>query len=335
MTEQGKRIIEAMIEAPDRESPAGFHFISYYIENPYGWYLRYIRGYRPKFTKPALILGSALHSACEIMYKTWVKEDVMAAFAHIMRARKPEYEDVDKWRGDLDDGNAMLSKWYDTWCEYDQKTYNILHVEDKFAVPLPNGYYMTVKPDLVVEEKVDGKPIRILDHKSSRRSMGMAHEYLAGSDQCTSYLWAIGQLYPGRKITGVESDVLYKNRSKVDAQRVGIIQRSDREIAEFQLGMIGALSEMSQKVKGLAAGWPPHLLFPRNGKDESFFGSEWPHIYRGPLPEDPTECPFGYEIDTWTIDHTKKIAYAINDNPNNMNINAQATPEQIKQGETE
>jgi hypothetical protein len=233
-----------------------------------------------------------------------------------MRARKGEYEDPDRWSKDFEDGSAMLRFWADRWLEHDKTSFRVLHVEDKFAVPLPNGYYMTVKPDLIVEDKQDpGKPIRIIDHKSSRWSMGKAHDYLAGSDQPTSYIWATSQLYPGRKILGVESDVLYKNRSKVDAQRVGIVQRSKRELAEFQLEMIGAISEIAQKVKGLQQGWPPHLLFPRNGKDESFFGSEWPYIYRAELPEDPNEAPYGYEIDAWTQDYTRKIASKINDNP--------------------
>lgn len=329
MTEQGREIINKMVAEPERESSAGYHFISYYIENPYGWYLRYIRGYRPKFTKAPLIMGSALHHGCEITYQTWDKTDTLSAFGETMKSRQHEYEDPEQYKKDLEDGRLMLTKWYDTWAEHDRANFNVLHVEDKFAVPLPNGYFMTVKPDLIVELKEAGHPILCLDHKSSRWSMGKAHDYLAGSDQPTSYIWALSQLYPGRKILGVQSDVLYKNRSKVDAQRVGIVQRDAREIAEFQLEMIGALSEIAQKVKGLAAGWPAHLLFPRNGKDESFFGSEWPYIYRSALPEDPTEAPFGYVIDEWTKSYVNKVVEMVDDNPTSFDINATATPEEI------
>jgi hypothetical protein len=139
MTEQGSKIIQKMVEEPDRESSAGFHFISYYIENPYGWYLRYIRGYRTKFTKPALLMGSALHSGCELMYRTWAKEDVMSAFTAVMKHSKAHYEDLDQYAKDLEDGQAMLSHWANKWLDYDRTHFNVLHVEEKFAVPLPNG----------------------------------------------------------------------------------------------------------------------------------------------------------------------------------------------------
>lgn len=312
---QTKDEVAREIEQPDRESAAGYHFVSAYIENPYGWYLRYVRGLRPRYTKPALVMGGALHKACEYSYRNETTlDDVVYAYQTIMVHRKPEYASLEDWETDFADGTEMLVFWYNKWHDYDWATYNFLVVEEKFSIALPNGYFLTVKPDLVVEHKIE-RNVMGLDHKSTRRSMPVAHAYLEGSDQATGYLWAIRQLMPKRQVVGIQSDVLYKNRSKIDAQRVGIITRSDRELAEFQLNMIGALSEIAQKVKALADGWPAALLFPRNGKDESFFGGDWPHIYRAALPEDPTEAPFGYEVDSWTINYTEKIVSTINDNP--------------------
>jgi len=308
-------LTEKTIAHPGRESSTGYHYIWYSIENPYGWYLKYVRGLKYKWTKPALLMGSALHSAIEIAYKSECSStDILEIYKAILSSRQTEYESGDAFFKDQADGLAMLGCWYTKWFDYDLKTYNLLHIEEEFSVPLPNGYYMTVKPDLIAEDKKE-LTLRIIDHKSSRRSMGGAHESLAGQDQSTSYLWAIQELYPRRSIVGCESDVLYKNRGKIDAQRVGIILRSPRELAEFQLSAIGALSEICQKVKALNEGLPVHLLFPRNGKDESYFSSEWPFIYRSLLPEDPAEAPSGYVIDDWTTDYNKKVIEMVDDNP--------------------
>ena len=309
---EAKQIIEG--SADTRESFAGFHFVSYYLEDPYGWYLRYVRGLRYRFTPSPLLMGRAIHTACEIAYTTYNRQDVIDGYKQIMRDLKQEYESFETWQNDIDDGVAMLQFWFDKWNEHDRQTYKVLAIEESYNVRLANGYMITIKPDLELETK--DQSILVLDHKTSRRSMSLAHEYLENSGQSTCYLMGLTQQkYKGRNVMGIQSDVLYKNRSKVDAQRVGIITRNKRQFAEFQLNMIGLLSEMSQKVSALAEGYPVHLLFPRNQKNESMFSHDWPNIYMDLLPEDPAEPPFNYTIDTWTKDFADKALNTLISDP--------------------
>jgi len=293
------------LETPDRESASGFHFTSAYTENPYGWYLKYIRGYTLIFTKRALIKGAALHKAAEAAYLFHNRDDCLATYIAVMRHRKEEYEHPDHYLEDVDTGKLMLAKWYDTWVDQDFEEYHIVAVEQQWEVPLRNGFTMTVRPDQVLQRKSDGK-FFLKDIKSTGWSITNAHEYLAGGDQSTSYQWAFNRMFPDLVCGGLISDIMYKNRSVVKAERPGIIVRSGRYMEEFEMGTIGALMEMSQKVKALSEGWPAHILFRRNGKDESFFGSEWPDVYRADLPS-MGEAPYGYKIDTWAQERAKAV----------------------------
>jgi hypothetical protein len=305
MTKGFNEWLDEQISAPGRESPAGFHMVSYYNENPYGWYLRYIKGYRPIHTKPPLIMGGALHSAAEAAYLYHDREKTLKTYDQILRSRRKEYAEEEAFHKDLADGSAMLPVWYDTWVDRDFAEYDILEVEKQHEVPLADGsLFLTVRPDQVFRRKSDGK-IYVKDIKSSRWSITKAHEYLSGMDQSTCYLWAAKKLWPKNIIAGLMSDIMYKNRSVVKAERPGVVFRTDANLAEFELEIIGLVTEMNQKVEALAHDYPVPMLFPRNGKDESFFGSEWPGIYRATLPPDG-EAPFGYKIDDWTVDQAKK-----------------------------
>jgi hypothetical protein len=49
------------------------------------------------------------------------------------------------------------------------------------------------------------------------------------------------------------------------------------------------------------------MLFPRNGKDDAMFSSDWPHLYRERLPKDPMKAPLGYVVDQSIIEQNKLI----------------------------
>lgn len=298
MTETFQSWLDNLLANPGRESHTGYHYIYAYVQDPYGWYLKYVRHLKPIHTKPALIMGGALHSAIEAAYRFDSEDSCLKTFKSVMQSRKAEYIDTPTYLEDVSDGTAMLKCWLAAWLRYDFTTYHLLHIEDEFSLPLSNGMLITVRPDLIVARKTDGN-LRILDHKSTRWSIPKAHASLEGTDQSTSYIWAVQQLYPSNVLDGVESDILYKNKSVVKAERVALVQRTAHYIAEWELATCGILDEIARKVRLLEEGYPAAYLFPRNSFAESYFGSEWPDIYRATLPDDPSTPPYGYTIDAW------------------------------------
>ena len=286
---------------PDRESPGGFHFILTYVQDPYSFYLKYVRGLKPIHTKPALIKGGIIHSAIEAGY-LYDTESMFSTLNALFAERKDEYEDAERHGEDWRSATVMLYKWAATWLEYDKKTYHILHLEEQFTLPLSNGYTLTVRLDIILQAKDDAE-IRALDHKTTGYNLMKAHGGLADSDQATTYIWAMHKLYPNNRILGVESDVIFKrtNMAVPKCERVGIVQRTEWYIAQWEISTIAWLQRIAQSVQMLTeGGYPAAYAFPRG---QNYWGtSDWPYIYRAELPTDINEPPYGYTIDSWQQD---------------------------------
>lgn len=296
--------LASQIEGEHRESPAGWHFIKGFLENPYGWYLKYLRGFRPKFTKPALTMGACIHIATHASLLTEESAFVLHAFKQSLLARKHEYEFEKDYLKDLDDGQVMLAKWLQVYQASDRATYDTLEAEQQHTVSLPNGFNITVRMDWVARERRGGR-LAVFDRKTTRYSVPKAYEAFEGQDQSTCYLWALSQLYPKHQILGAIPDIMYRRGGKAEAQRPGIVQRASWYIAQWQLMVIGILTEMAQKVAAWQSGeYPVAMLFARNGKDESYFSNEWPGIFRTHIPDDPDYVPMGYVRDEWQLEAT-------------------------------
>jgi len=294
-------------ENPDRESYNGFHVIQTFFQDPYSFYLKYVRGLKTVKTKPALIKGGIVHTAIEAGYRFRDKQAVLDTANWLFQVRGNEYAEQEQYHNDWREATAMLSAWADTWLDYDLANYHLLHIEESFELPLANGFIITVRPDLIVQAKSDGE-IRALDHKTTAWNPMSAHNSLEDTDQSTTYIFALKKLYPNNTVLGVESDVLFKRSNMKEAKctRVGIIQRSDWYLAEWELSTIAWLKDIARRIQMLDEGYPPAFAFPRG---QSYWGSgDFPDIYRAPLPDDPTEPPFGYEIDEWSLDRAKAIA---------------------------
>lgn len=310
MTSEARKLLnEKLGQEPGRESFAGYHMFQYYTENPYGWYLRYVRGLQPLVKKPALIKGANIHDTIEILYKTGATEDV-SVYRELCKKSRSDYELEKNYLEDLEVGLHMLKTWASEWLEHDLRTYTILSLEEQHTLPLSNGFKLTVRPDVVFQRKAD-RYIVALDHKTTTYSPTATARTFEASDQATAYLWALNKLYPKNEVEGIVCDVLYKRQSKCEATRPVIVQRRNWYLAQWELQAIGQLTEIAQKVQALSDGWPPTMLFPRNGKDESFFSHEWKDIYQSPLPSDPTEAPDGYYVDTWAIDRIYEMSQEI------------------------
>jgi hypothetical protein len=292
-----KQWLEQQINTPDRESSAGFHFIQTFMQDPYSWYLKYVRGLKPIYTKPALTKGKILHSAIEAAYR-YDADAAMQTVNAMFAASADEYEDSEQHGQDWRDAVAMIDAWTKEWLDHDKQTYHLLHIEDQFELPLANGFIITIKPDVIMQRKSDAE-IRALDHKSTGRNLMSGHQALADTDQPTTYIRALKKLYPNNTIIGVESDVIFKRKNMKEAKcaRPGIIQRTDWYLTQWEISTVAWLKDIARRVQMLDEGYPPAFAFPRG---ESHWGtSDWPDIYRAPLPEDPNEPPYGYIIDDW------------------------------------
>lgn len=278
-------------------SSAGWHYVQAFLVDPYAWYLRHIRRLEPTHTKPALTLGSGLHLAIEAAY-LFDTNCAKKTFNDFMRVHRSDFESQELFNTTFTDGIAMLSKWLSTWPEHDKETYHILAVEQPFELPLPNGMAFTGRIDLIVQEKSSGI-IRALDHKTSRYSLTGSHQSFADGDQPTAYLWALSQLYPNNIILGIESDILYKNKSVVKAERPGIVQRTPWYINEWLVSTTATMEEITRRVNMLDQGYPVAYCFPRNSYAEAYWKQgDWSGIYRSQLPDDINTPPDGYRIST-------------------------------------
>lgn len=304
-TQTFEQWLDNQINNPGRESHAGFHVIQTFFQDPYAWYLKYVRGLKPKYTKPALSKGKIVHAAIEAAYR-YGADEAKHTVNSLFKAVASDYEDTERHGEDWRDTVVMVDGWLDKWLDYDRQTYHFLHIEDMFELPLANGFIITIKPDIVLQRKSDAE-IRALDHKTTGWNLMSGHNALADTDQPTTYIWALRKLYPNNRIIGVESDIIFKrsNMKAASCERVGIVQRSDWYLTQWEISTISWLKDIARRVRLLDEGYPAAFAFPRG---ESSWGTgDWPDIYRTPLPDDPNEPPFGYTIDEWSRDRVTDI----------------------------
>lgn len=304
--------LESKLTEQKGASAAGHHYIQAYNQNKWGFYLRYIRGLEPIHTKPALLFGGNIHDAKEAFYLSHGDIDfTLKAFEAIHKSRKNEYENPTQATKDLEDGKKMLFHWASHTGHSDFENYDLIEVEGNHEFELANLMKASVRWDLLARKKSNGK-YYLFDTKTTRYSITASYNSVEGQDQVSMYLLALKKVYPDyyKNCVGLIPDIMYKKQSVVSSERPGIVMRSERELKEYEQEIIGLHLELSQKVNALRNGFPPqlvHLLFPRNGKDDSYFGSDWPGIYRQNLPEDPYKAPPGYRVNIEILENGPAI----------------------------
>ena len=295
-----KEWLDMKIATKRGASSAGHHYIQAYNENKWSFYLRYIRGIVPLHTKPPLIFGGAIHDAKEAFYLYDFSIDAcLETFDKLMRDRRVEYESLETYTEDLSRGKKMLLYWGNTYAESDKEEYELIEVEGSHEFTLANGLPVTVRWDLLVRSRKTNK-YYLFDTKTTGYSVPASYKSVEGGDQVTMYLLGVSKVYPSimSSLVGLVPDILYKKGNVVRAERPGIVMRNRNDLIEYEQELIGLFNELSQKVEALEGGFQfPHMLFPRNGKDDSMFGSDYPGIYRGTLPRDLEHAPPSYRID--------------------------------------
>lgn len=301
-----KEWLKTKITAKRGASSAGHHYIQAYNENKWSFYLRYIRGIVPLHTKPPLIFGGAIHDAKEAFYLYDFSMDAcIETFEEVMKDRALEYEDASTHADDLARGRKMLLFFGSSYAERDREKYELIEVEGSHEFRLANGLPVTVRWDLLARDRLT-KKYYLFDTKTTGYSIPASYKNVEGGDQATMYMLGVSKIYPElyRNLAGLIPDILYKKGNVTKAERPGVVMRTRNELIEYEQELIGLFNELSQKVEALEGGFQyPHMLFPRNGKDDSMFGSDYPGVYRGVLPRDLERAPPGYRIDTEILEN--------------------------------
>lgn len=290
-----------------RESPAGFHFYGTYSECRRKFFFRYILGYKPRYSARALLFGGVIHNVLESYYTGSIQTlgGLTEDFDREMEKRRADYESSEDYTADLADGVVMLTEWYRTWHEHDKETYDIIEVEQpyEFSIGPNEEFRFTVRPDVILRHKRTGRYF-VKDIKTTRYSDTVTFKSQQCQDQMTSYLWAIDKMHPEWSIESAIVDCMYK-RGKVCKATRDTIYRNEYHKAQFEVGMFGTISEVTQKSQALEE-LPAEMLFPRDGSQCAKFGCDYIDICRSPA--NPERVPPGFVRDEWTdVGELKKI----------------------------
>jgi hypothetical protein len=278
-----------------RESSAGTHFYFLYRNNPHEWYLKYILGLIPKFTKPPFVLGKAIHAHNE---EWWKERDEKKAFSEGMeviekdKRRLETQEDVNKI---TESYPPMVKEWISSWIDSEHgEKFTFVEAENPYEVKFgpDESLTFTFRPDLVIENKETGYKY-ITDYKHTGYSPKKFYQIAERSDQITAYLWALSKAHPEWRIEGGYIDGIYRRGKSVSADHY-FCYRTEGYKKVFELGLVGTILEVSQKVKALSK-YPWPLLFPPNWSFVEIYGSEYEQLLGKNIGKD--EIPPGYEKD--------------------------------------
>ena len=281
-------------ERPSTQSRCGYHFLSSYQSCRWRWYLNNVRHISPNKTSRYLLFGQAFHAAKEAFYKreTPCKADFVAAGYDWLVSLKDQYDKADHYEDDLKKMTTMANEWWNTFAVDEFNTYDILLVEEEIVIPLPGGFAMTVRPDVMVQHK-EIQQINLFETKTTSRSVHeMAHSVACQQQVDTqimgAHVWLEERGIPTTLLIGVVPDIVYTRQSVKRAERTAPINRSKKELADSKLSFAGLFSEIGQKLESIKADtMPPEALFDRNGVWCAQFGCEYESICRSRFTTPP------------------------------------------------
>ena len=251
-----------------RESPSGFHYINLYQCCPRKFYLRYVKGWRPKYTAIPLIQGSAFHEGKAAWYLKKSEKKAIEVGMGIVEESRKEFEDPEGYREVAFRIPHLLHYWIEQYGKSDLVQYKVLGVEKALTVPIgKTPYVMTMRADAILETKAN-KLKFIMETKTSGFSHRVTSEAVFYGDQATAYLYGVKKmLYPD--VYGVIPDIAYWNSRSRDLSnmkflRTDVVTRSEYALEQFELGMGQLFSEVNQKLEALKQGHRAEVLFPRN-----------------------------------------------------------------------
>jgi hypothetical protein len=149
------------------QSPFGWHRIQAFMQCPTKYYHSYISEEHTRTVSPSLIVGSLLHTGMAHRYAimSYNGED-HDLFDPVSAMKEQARQEGELWI-------EQLPKVLDVYERYTKDKYvqlwelgvEVLYIEDVFTMTI-EGYDLTLRADLVIKDKNDGK-IYFVDHKTS------------------------------------------------------------------------------------------------------------------------------------------------------------------------
>lgn len=289
-----------------RESFLGGHFIETYQKCPWLFFLKYVLGFQSNGSKRYFIRGQALHSGIEYYLTHFFSQEEISISQYIplvyLELYKDSYKEDETFYADRELVFRMMKDWLFEYIEMkpDSDNYKTVEVERQHIIPLSNGFPITVRIDRLVRSKQTGRLI-VIDTKTTKNNPNQTENSMKLGNQGLSYLWAVEKVY-NEKPAGVIVDILVgkqlKYEMKTDCYRSKLITFKRYDFIQWEMNLIGLLSELTQKVRTYYEGQlPPEFLFPRNPANCSFMGCPYADICR--QPHEPNQLPPGYERDEW------------------------------------
>lgn len=273
----------------ERESKSGFHFYTLYQSCPRRFWFKYILKWETDKTAPALLFGQAMHHSVAEFYKKSI--DIIDHFVIQLTERKDLYEDNTVYIKDLDRGQGLLDIWMINWGLDWKEREEMIEVEKEFSVKIGN-FDFTGRLDGVFRDKKTGRRF-IRELKTTSYSVMGSYWNLFYSDQPTAYVFARNKEHPHERIDEVQPDILYNKGRVFKAERPPNITRTSQDLEEFELGMLGIITEITQKVKSLSE-FKSIQLFPRRGNcdGDGFYTCPYRKICRSNI--DVNYVPYGF-----------------------------------------
>lgn len=127
------------------------------------FYYKYVEGLESRMPGQPLKLGSWIH---ELMEAHYTKGNWETRHKSLTRQFNSLTIDEREFYGDLPTKAKKLMAAYEYHWRHEEDNWEILHVEQRFAVEAADGSTLSFKPDLIVREKDSGL-IGVWDHKST------------------------------------------------------------------------------------------------------------------------------------------------------------------------
>ena len=274
-------------------SAAGYHYLNLYQCCQWKWHLRYNLGLEPQLLSRFLIFGQVFHLIKEACYKRAIidLDQMQVMMRGELTARRELYEKQADFDDDLQRAPIMLAKWHEAFGVDDFDNYEILAVEEQMIFPLPMGFEMSVRPDVVVRERDSGR-IYAFETKTTSRSASEMAKRVECEHQVDAQIlginnWLSNVVGIEGECSGVIPDIIYKRQSVCTATRDVVVTRTRKELADAKLGFAGIFAELAQKRASLEAGVLPEVLYSRNGAWCGNFSCEYKSICTARFQDTP------------------------------------------------
>lgn len=168
---------------------------------PRWFFIRHVRGLRPKGESAALQFGSALHNGLAVWYKTKEKDAALDA------VEQSSYIEIP---GEYRTKGLVAITLHEYWEQYgEDKNWDIVLNESAFDLTDDEGFRWGGRLDLGVRWN---KRIWIVDHKSTSMGGPSWWNEFETAPQMAGYSWAGGKLH-GERIAGVIINRIVVRRS--------------------------------------------------------------------------------------------------------------------------